>query len=433
MKPFGFLCLGSGDARIGALSVPMTGPRRQRGQVVLLSVILVMMIAAAGVTTYAMSGTSQAAKQAADNAKQLATVKTALISYAMNGRNPGPAACAGYPNTNWRPGELPCPDTNNDGVEECTCTATNRIGRVPWKTLGIEDPKDSAGETLWYAISTVFRPWASNANPINSDTRGNLSVWKDDVSNNLTTEAVAVIFAPGAEIGTQSRSSAVTGSTPRCTLTNTVIAPNLCANNYMESTPNGGANWRNTGPFVMSLTTPSTGTFNDQLLPITTADLIPLVEQRVAKDIISLLAQYKTKSVCNCYPWADNNWNGTSNSPNRKGTVPLETALPENWGSGAIPAMTPYLIQNDWWRVMYYAVADRVTQTPSTFMVLNLNAGGGNTSVVLIAPGPATGSRPSNNWADYIDDTSNRDGDDNFFTPTSTAYTKDRLYSIPYP
>ena len=57
----------------------------------------------------------------------------------------------------------------------------------------------------------------------------------------------------------------------------------------------------------------------------------------------------------------------------------------------------------------------------------------GNTSVVIIMPGPAGASRPSTSWADYVADATNRDGDDTFATPASTAYTKNHLYSIPYP
>ncbi len=35
---------------------------------------------------------------------------------------------------------LPCPDTNNDGYEDCGGT-TNAIGTLPWKTLGIADSR----------------------------------------------------------------------------------------------------------------------------------------------------------------------------------------------------------------------------------------------------------------------------------------------------
>src|SRR6185436_20415405 len=55
-----------------------------------------------------------------------------------------------------RPGSLPCPDTDNDGAAELfagvNCPAY--VGRLPWRTLGLPDLRDGAGERLWYAVST---------------------------------------------------------------------------------------------------------------------------------------------------------------------------------------------------------------------------------------------------------------------------------------
>ena len=403
---------------------------KERGQVTLLTVILLVMIVILAVTNYAGSGSTENNRNTADNSAQLALVKTALLAYAANGRNPGPAACG--VNTNWRPGELPCPDLDNDGVEECLCTGSQRMGRVPWKTLGIAEPKDAAGETLWYAISTHFRAYNAYAGPvaINSDTKGSLAVWKDDMVSNLTTEAVAVLIAPGPAVSTQKRAAGVNEA---CTQTGTTIAQNRCPNNYMETTSGGGQNWHNNGPFVMTLATPAPEKFNDQVLAITTADIIPPIEQRVAKDVVALLKDYKRYSACTCFPWADSDWDGSSNASALYGNPPLVTALPEAWGSGTIPAMTSYLTTNNWWRVLFYAVGDRITAAPSAYMVLDLNGGGGNTSAVLITPGPAGATRPSTNWADYIADSANRDGDINFITPSSTAYSRNRLSSIAYP
>jgi type II secretory pathway pseudopilin PulG len=400
---------------------------RQRGQAILLSLILVLMIAAIGITRYAASGATINSQNIANNAEQMSMIKMALILYARNGRNPAPAACPST--TNARPGELPCPDLDGDGIEECLCTASQRVGRVPWKTLGIPEPKDAAGETFWYVLSASNRPWTSTGSPtaINSDTKGTLPVWKDDMVNNLTNEAIAVIIAPGAEIGTQSRRP---NHNAACTLTGTTIAESWCANNYMEDTPGGGFNWKNNGPFVMTLSTQSTGTFNDQLMPVMMTDILPLIEQKVGSDLVTLFKQYKV--AAGYYPWASNAWTGTSVASARYGNPPLVTATPTNWGSGGTPTVPVYLTNNNWWRVIYYAVGDRITASPSTFNVFNYN-GGGNTSAIFITPGAAGSSRPSTSWADYVDDATNRDGDDTFATPASTAITKDHLYSIAYP
>jgi hypothetical protein len=244
---------------------------------------------------------------------------------------------------------------------------------------------------------------------------------------NVTNQAVAVIIAPGQAIGTQKRSDMVSET---CTQTGTSIPQNRCPNNYLENTPGGGYNWQNNGPFVMALAAPSPSTFNDQLLAVSTSDFMPLVEQRVATDVIALLKQYKSTQTY--FPWASDDWSGQSHNNARYGNVPLKQAAPKDWGSNGLPTVPVYLTLNDWWRVIYYAVGDRVTQTPVTFNVFNYN-GGGNTSAVIIMPGPADTSRPSTSWADYVDDATNRDGDDTFATPASTAITKDRLYSIAYP
>jgi len=108
---------------------------------------------------------------------------------------------------NNRPGELPCPDTNDDGFEEGTC-ASGRLGRLPWKTLGIAEPKDGYGETLWYAVAGPFRTYNSNSNAITSDTMGNLTVYTGSTAATLTTQAIAVIFAPGTVMGSQQRGTA---------------------------------------------------------------------------------------------------------------------------------------------------------------------------------------------------------------------------------
>ena len=59
------------------------------------------------------------------------------------------------------PGYLPCPDTDDDGWAESTCGSMSghlgqaaRLGRLPWKTLGLPDLRDGWGERLWYAVST---------------------------------------------------------------------------------------------------------------------------------------------------------------------------------------------------------------------------------------------------------------------------------------
>jgi hypothetical protein len=62
------------------------------------------------------------------------------------------------------PGYLPCPDLDNDGWAESTCGSLDgasgqaeRLGRLPWKTLGVADLRDGYGERLWYAVSSKHK------------------------------------------------------------------------------------------------------------------------------------------------------------------------------------------------------------------------------------------------------------------------------------
>src|SRR6185437_7723389 len=62
------------------------------------------------------------------------------------------------------PGYLPCPDLDNDGWAESTCGSQDgssgqaeRLGRLPWKTLGLQDLRDGDGERLWYAVSSKYK------------------------------------------------------------------------------------------------------------------------------------------------------------------------------------------------------------------------------------------------------------------------------------
>jgi type II secretory pathway pseudopilin PulG len=97
-----------------------------------------------------------------------------------------------------RPGDLPCPDRNNDGIAEGNCSTSARLGRLPWRTLGLGDIRDGSGERLWYAVSDRYknntRVW-----PLNTDTPGS---WTVRTQNGMLWDAtqgngvVAVIIAP---------------------------------------------------------------------------------------------------------------------------------------------------------------------------------------------------------------------------------------------
>lgn len=381
---------------------------------------LLFLLLAAGIGSLlyvTSSGTSPNLAADEVTANVLVQAREALIGWRLNDTS--------------RPGVLPCPDTNNDGNAEATSgnECPSYIGRLPWKSLGLPELRDGSGELLWYALSRNFRNDAS-AEPVNTDTKGSLTVHSESTAATLTTEAAAIVFAPGTALSSQDRSSTTSMSCPAPSGT---IARNLCADNYLENI-GAARNASNTGPFI---TAQSTASFNDRLLVISAADVMIPVEMRAAREIIGLLRSYKTLSAsgCNCYPWADF-YDGISNSGRYEGRVPLLGATPSNWSSLGI-SIAPWLINNRWWWVFFYTLsgADSEYHSGGT---LNVNGTGGY-SVVLISTGAAGSNRPAGSpsywddswWSYYVDDSGNADFGSFFNTPSSTAVNRDRLYTLP--
>lgn len=115
--------------------------------VALLILMLILLISASTVLFSMISGNNAKFERDKKTSEVLSEAKVALLSYATS-VNLSHADCAGSPNpaSCRRPGDLPCPDTNNDGVAETSCgnsTGTtgqaSRLGRLPWKTLGLHD------------------------------------------------------------------------------------------------------------------------------------------------------------------------------------------------------------------------------------------------------------------------------------------------------
>jgi hypothetical protein len=336
----------------------------------LIMVFLLMLGAASvGLTFYRPSPSAELNDDR--TADVFAEVKAALIGYAARQgvfqcANPGnAAACQAELDASSKLGEFPCPDINNDGVAEASC-ATERLGRVPWKTLGIPEPKDNAGETLWYAVSLRFLNNASNpivkngvyatVGSLNSSTPGDLTVRAADGSA-ITTTAIAVIFSPGAALGSQNRSPTVTAN---CSQAKPNLLQHLCPTNYLDTfgaTVNGTIG----GPFIAGT---RGGRFNDRLVYISAAEVIPILEMRLGKEMQALLVAYKSNSNCFCYPWADS-WNysgGMADVGVNRGRLPTQ-AQPEDWGTGTIPKFPAWVKDNDWHNQLYYSASKSETDT----------------------------------------------------------------------
>lgn len=404
---------------------------RQRGVAVLLLMLIIVMMGIYLLTDQKMMNAG-GFRQEKTTLSTLVEARDALAGRAVKDEN--------------RPGSLPCPDANNDGVadmfygNECP----SYIGRLPWKTLDLPDLRDGAGERLWYALSRSFRDHPS-AEPINSDTKGSLKVFAPDGATDLTqpgSEAVAVIFAPGTAIGNQIRDTVVAD----CPATGTRLGRNLCANNYLEAVNCPGSNCRNnasgSGPYIYGQVMDANGKIlvNDTLLVVRARDIMPVVEKRVAKELKGLLQAYYAQNGYYPYPAKHDDCNGEkcdSNAGACRGRFPLDAGA-----AGAAQLVLPsWFIENQWYTEIYYSVgADALQSDASLSPACNpkLDVSGVLTDALFFTPGTPIGAvvRPSDALSDYLEDGENRDGwavnaNDRYVVPTSLLNDRDRVYTLP--
>lgn len=386
------------------------GPAGARGQALLI--LIVMMSIATMLLVY--GSTTEVARALKADSRTRAALE--LARQGLIGRAIGDAS---------RPGSLPCPDGDGDGSADLFAGSAcpTYIGRLPWRTLGLGDLRDEDGERLWYALSPAFRDHPS-APPLNSDTRGTLTIYSGSEATPITREAVAVIFAAGGAVRGQARDE----GSAQCSNTGVHVPRSRCPANYLE--PSGSINNASAvGPFVAA---PQAASYNDKLAVLVTADFMPLVEQRVALETRNALLAYRASSACACYPWADGAAAGVSEAGASRGRIPATGALPEGWKPGELP---PYFVRNEWARVLHYAAARTALESGGkgcatcTDATLSVDGREGYDVVLLTAGFIAAGAKRAS-LADYIDDPENRDGDDRYVTPLSKAPERDRIYAV---
>lgn len=256
------------------------GQNKQHGAALLVMlVILVVGGIVFFVSSLNRSGLQNARNEA--NAIVLAQAKEALIGYAIT-----------YYDTHSTPtpqtfGFLPCPDPNGtagmngEGSSE-TCGSKNvsTLGRLPWKTLGLPVLRDSNGDCLWYAVAGTYKN-NPGTDIMDWDTNGLFQV---KASSSVTlagltadSNAVAIVFSPGAPLSGQSQDRAPDGSAPIC-------GGNYTASNYLDSDPTIVAN--NSSPSATANATSqffasgATVNINDQVIFITKADIFNAIKKR---------------------------------------------------------------------------------------------------------------------------------------------------------
>lgn len=381
----------------------------QKGLTLIVLVLILLVFASA--TFFAESSTNNIkAMRATKTSNALIEAKKALLGYAVvvDLHNGCTAACS-------RPGDFPCPDLDNDGEAETWCGNASgttgqaaRIGRLPWKTLGLDDLRDGNGDRLWYAVSNNFKNNTKTL-PLNNDTLGTINItdFGGLVSANATgtTGAVAVIFSTGTPLtrqdGIQQIRSGTNANIASHYLDNALGEDNA---DFVDSTANG---------FVKGVVRNATGDIilNDQLLVISPKDIFNAIDTRVLKAVKAALTTFYVAN--NYYPtpasFANTNCLRTATVAActsgllNEGRIPA-TIVPA-WSTTSIlraESNNNWFQQNGWREHVYYAVSPAcIFPIPNCSGVgyLTLNGainGATSKNMILLMAGPSLSGQSRN-------------------------------------
>ena len=249
---------------------------RQKGAA-LIMFALVLVLAATAFLVSQLDGSGIKIEREKKTAAALAEAKAALI---------GSAARSGVLAGQARPGDLPCPDINDDGSSD-PCPG-DVVGRLPWRTLGLSDLRDGDGERLWYAVSSAFKNNPRTA-ILNSDTFGAITL-RDATgkilnNKNLESPAIAVVIAPGSPL---KRADGVVQSR--------IAANHNIAIHYLDNfdsadnskdEDNGDFIGSNVNGFINGVLKDASDNVivNDRIVAVNYNDLMPLLNKRVANEV----------------------------------------------------------------------------------------------------------------------------------------------------
>ncbi len=337
---------------------------RQHGAAALIFVLLLITVGL-GVFVGVANNHTILVKQAHDrmSVKARAEAKDALLGFAIS--NP-------------TRGFLPCPadpalaGTATEGTAMTSCNSDAlRIGRLPWRTLGIDDLHDGYGEALWYAVDGNFTADAATINRASSV--GTLTV---NGSGNIA----AIIFSVGSPIGGQLRGNNVSA----CATTGAALRQDYCATNYLDVDPGGISNADANTAFTQS----RTDTFNDTLLMISANQFFEGVEKRVLQQVRTCLRTYASDpgNPTGLYPWAhavsgtgysstsfysDNTTVITGRIPDQVVNSVMVGSVPIAWSANCplpcptiAPGVSCATSKNwlmDWHELIFYAVSPQYT------------------------------------------------------------------------
>ncbi|MDR1996300.1 hypothetical protein [Azonexus sp.] len=314
--------------------------RPQRG-VILLGLMLLLILATGIFLLQRANGTTATAlDREAKTVAALSAAREALLASAVRDPN--------HPDN---PGSLPCPDikTNISGnnvpgdgkadlfVGNSVCPAY--VGWLPWRTLDLNDPRDAAGESLWYALSPNFRVGMA----INSNTIGTLSL---DGHGDI----VALIIAPGGALAGQSRPSANVAD-------------------YLDDL-NGNPATSNRDGSEQYFSGSADSHFNDHLVALDRNTLMNALAPRILGEI-----RQAARAAGGALPFADSDNDGYPDPDKLSGRFPYrysdppppaagDPPLPSDTCGGGGSCWHDVLMNNGWFPLITYTVAaDRATAT----------------------------------------------------------------------
>lgn len=265
------------------------------------------------------------------------------------------------------PGTLPCPDINFDGVsDKPTINCSSELGFVPYRTLGIAEPRDGDGALLWYAVSNFY----TRSVDVTLGQFRNSSLASPLRLNNPTTPVAFVLVSQNDAVAGQNRGNVSVANRGQ----------------FLEGT-NADNNFNDYSDQFDQM-------HNDTIVAMPVGVFWSAVEEVVLSHVKKLLQTYSLQ--CGSYPWAVTFSDPDDNSDNnvREGRVPLGIALPTNWAAGCAPPMLPWLPAH-WSKMFYYSMC-----SPISSLCLQLKDANNTllqtASVMIIAPGiPLSGyTRP---------------------------------------
>ncbi len=405
---------------------PSESSRHRQQGVALMIMMLILILGAAALFVRDLGGRSATTARITQSAAALAAAKQALLGAIVTADSTSPGNL----------GALPCPDINAGGgfaegaahTTACLARYRSALGRLPWRTLGIDPGRVRGAECLWYAVSGTWKhATAAPSELLNTDTNGLFRIFAGNGTTLLAgatpaERAVAVIIAPGALRPGQVRTTPAAGS-EQC-------GGNYTAANYLDRDTVTGINNADLASAANAVddfmvADASRDDFNDQVLWITRADIEAELARRadlqakwsaltfaVAKCIADygrrnaagvadrrlpwpaplVLAQYRSDSQYNDTPvgWLSGRVADRVNDSNAATGNPTARVL-TNCSTAAVPEWTAEnaALWRHWKDHLFYAVAGSFSPSAaphsSCGTCLRVNGAGSWAAVVLFS------------------------------------------------